>query len=142
MNGKDTLTVEVVAKDPAKATKIPAKAKERLRTESKNFLVNADDICRIIKACADSNIREIKVGDLFLAFGKVDQPSHTPLLTETKSEQSNQIAEEARHQEMGARLEEDLDHLKLTDPLAYEQYVSGDIEGAKAPYGNGAKPTF
>lgn len=101
-----------------------------------NFVVNADDLCRIIKECAKSKVRELNLGALNLAFGPTDQLDLKPLdSVETKPlEQAMKISEEERLREKEARFQDELDQLRLTDPLAYEKYIAeGDLKDVDSP---------
>ena len=93
------------------------------------ILASSEDLCRIIETCAKSHVRELKLDSLFLQFGLADQPIQS-LATETKfSEQASQeIEAEATKQLNVAALQQDLDELKISDPLAYEQLLGGNLE--------------
>lgn len=95
-------------------------------TVDENSLANADAICKIIRAATNSGIREIKIGALFMAFGPLDQAAPQPLDTvETKS-----VEQETKHILEQTHLQDEMDQLKLSDPLAYERLVEGELEGA------------
>lgn len=92
--------------------------------------MTAAEICSIIKACANTSVREFRIGDLYLAFGPKD-PSVQ--MVETKPLQATEISEEARTQAIAERVEQDLDELKLTDPFAYERLLGGEIGDGNSP---------
>lgn len=61
-----------------------------------------------------------------MAFGVRDQSTKPLDVVETKSvEQAITISDEARRRENAAKLEDELENLKLTDPLAYERLLAG-----------------
>lgn len=101
-----------------------------------NFVASASDLCRIIKICAKYKVREIQIGELNLVFGLSDKANHkTSRVVETKSiEQASQkIKEEVQTKDRVDRLEEDLEELRLTDPLAYERLIGGEIGDVGTP---------
>lgn len=95
-------------------------------------LVKAEDICQIIKVCAKSEIRFFRFGDLQLEFGAVDQSKQIPVMVETKPDdrEAVKISEEAERKLSLDQLRADAEELKLSDPLAYEQFIEGEFGDA------------
>lgn len=93
-------------------------------------MVNASELCKIIKTCVNSNVNEIRIGELYMAFGWKDKSIEPLGMVETKP--AEQISHEAMLVEKQARLQDELENLKLTDPLAYERALAegelGDVE--------------
>lgn len=95
-------------------------------------LVSAADLCKIISTCARANVRALKLLDIEIQFGPIDQsiPNQNNSLVETKLvEQATQIlVEEESRQRSFEQLQQDVEELKLTDPLAFEQLIGGESE--------------
>lgn len=101
-----------------------------MESSFKNLVVTADDLCRIIKACANSNVREVKIGALFLAFGPRDllaPKSHEQVETKPLDQKAQQISEESELKDLEARVRQDLEELNLSDPHAYERIIGGEL---------------
>lgn len=97
----------------------------------KKDVAYSDDICRIIKVCAQSGVQEIKFGDLHLIFGEIDKTPTNNLRsvkTKPREQESQKISEEAQEKERLDNVAEYLSDLQLTDPLAYEKLLSGDLD--------------
>lgn len=97
-------------------------------------LASADDICKIIKAAASSQLREIRVPGLYMSFGspnhkEADRPEANPTIS-SLAQDSEEIERDVAKEEATNHLVDDLDHLRLTDPLAYEKFVEGELGGA------------
>ena len=95
-----------------------------------NFVASASDLCRIIKTCAKYKVSEVRIGELELVLTPKDKSESLKTLDkiETKSvEQAKKIGEEALSKERLERIEEDLEELKLTDPLSSERLIGGEL---------------
>lgn len=100
---------------------------------AKNPLYSAKDLCKLIKTCAKYKVLEVQIGELRLSFGPKDKSVTTPKtldLVQTRSvEQASQkIGEESQAKDRLDRISDDLEELKLTDPLAYEKLIGGELE--------------
>lgn len=72
----------------------------------------------------------MKYGALSLVFGKQDQLSQELPSSQTNSmQEQTQIVNEVEQIEHARSVREDLELLQLSDPLAYEKLIEGDIEG-------------
>ncbi len=98
-------------------------------------LANVDAICQLIRICSKTNINKFSLGELILDFGMRDPSTKTPQMVETKPQEQEiiQIKEEVEDQKNMALLQDDLDHLRLSDPLAYERYLEGEIGDGESP---------
>ena len=110
-------------------------------------MLNAKDICDIIKACKGSGISELAVGDLIIRRGNpealvegIPTARAKPLLEEKIGVESLQTDEQMTK-------EDRLALLQLEDPLEYERLMlAGDLidstEGAKDEGHSGAESAF
>lgn len=96
---------------------------------SNNSLVNIGDLCRIIKECATYGVREVQFNGLHLIFGESDQPPKilNRLRPNPSSKKAKTITDEAHATELADRVFQDLEELKLTDPLSYEKLLEGEL---------------
>ena len=81
------------------------------------------------------NVTEFHFGALKLAFGGRDQATRSFGVVETRhtEQASNKIKEEVESQKAEESQQFYLDHLRLTDPSAYEKLVEGELEDGGAP---------
>lgn len=90
-------------------------------------LVSASELCQLIKVCAKANVRTFKFGDIHLDFGS--QEAHQPVVTNhvldtiPDDKEIKKFSEELSVEQ----LRQDIDELKLSNPLAYEQFIEGEI---------------
>lgn len=101
-------------------------------------MASTDDLCRIIKICAKSNVTKISIGELRLEFEPGDQT--VPQLSrkiDTKSieQATQQISEEAGEEQRKASMQQWLEELRITDPYEFEKLIGGgELEDVgKAP---------
>lgn len=90
-------------------------------------LDNASALCTIINMCAKLGVCEFRHGTTHVIFGVAN-----PRPTRLRAAQTRAVAQEAEEQTAEEYLRDDLEHLKLTDPLAYEHQlasIEGDLEG-------------
>lgn len=137
---KDQRPRDITMKDvPDQCQDIPSQTQSRRSLKSgkvlsmgNNFVVKSKDVCRIIKECAKFNVLELSLGDLHLVFDSKDPLNQrTLVIPQTKgSEQAaTKISKEAEAKERSESLRQDMEELRLTDPLAFEHLMSeGDIE--------------
>lgn len=81
--------------------------------------------------CAQSGVHEIRIGELHLIFGEKDlSPTNSLRLVQTKprEQESQKIIAEASAEEKKRIAEEYIEELRLTDPLAFEQTIGGDLD--------------
>lgn len=77
-------------------------------------------------------MHEIKFGELNLIFGEKDKsPKQSLEVVQTRpdEQESEKITEEARQKDNRDAAIEYLEELQLTDPLAYEKLLGGDLDG-------------
>jgi len=107
--------------------------------EKKNF--TAVDICKIVKACAESKVFCLQLGDLKVDFRLPDIATEEDIfLGQARPEEiqrSNEKAEKIAAFELlseNQKFEDDaIDHLMITDPHQYEHLLSqGDLENEEA----------
>jgi len=96
---------------------------------SKNLVVSLEDLCRIIKVCAQNCVQEIRFGELHLVFGERDQSSNSRATIQTRSgeKKAQKINEEAQEHLRDEIVRDQLDQLKLLNPLEYERYMAGEL---------------
>jgi hypothetical protein len=114
-----------------------------LRAVTQVPVLKAEEVCSILKVCAEAGVNEITFRDLNVRFGppaetrrpEQDAESASPSSSETVlSEIAAKIDQETiEEQEIRIR-EQQLDELRITDPLAYEKLViSGElVDGIKS----------
>lgn len=115
----------------------PVGLETKILQPGENLVLSAKDLCSIIKQCANSKVRELKIGELFMAFGEIDQSSHSlsnQVQTKPTEIEIQKISDEALAQDNLARNQDELEHLKLTDPLAWERVIAeGDLGDVNSP---------
>lgn len=79
--------------------------------------------------CAQNCVQEVRLGELHLVFGKVDQLPFHPAAVKTKprDKQAKQITEESEKAQLREIAEENLEQLKLSDPFGYERIMAGEL---------------
>jgi hypothetical protein len=95
----------------------------------------ARDLCLIIEACKTHAVAELKFGDLEIRWtpGLSPLPLAYPSSVESIPEAAisatqTKVAEHALEQDEVLMRQEQLEHLKITDPLAYERLMmSGEF---------------
>ncbi len=94
-------------------------------------LVSAKELCDLIKTCAKNGVNTFHIGNIKLEFGQGNQPTpNTPIPEPTialDETQAVKISAEAERQMSFDRLQQEVDELKLSDPLAYEKFIEGEI---------------
>lgn len=104
---------------------------------TQNYIVDADALCKIIGMCAKSGVAKLQLGALQLVFDAKDKSVESLSMVETKpleQEQANKIGEEVQAQELARLREDELENLKLANPLAYERFIAeGEIEDGQSP---------
>lgn len=91
--------------------------------------MSAEQICGIIKTAAKSGVNSLKFGELVLEFGEPNQKPHVPPQITPTRENEETIIKEARDRESLIAHEDYLAHLKISDPVAYEEMIQGEVEG-------------
>lgn len=103
--------------------------------------LSASDISAILKSCAESKVRVLKYGGLYLRFGpsaaELQAESVQSLPAKEIAAIQTQIAEQARVAEGIRAGEVDIEDLQLTDPARYERMI---LEGKLKPDGSFAEP--
>lgn len=95
--------------------------------------LSAEQITDIIGACAAKGVLSFQYGDLQLLFKKpLDEPttgdSRTRSFRDTLDpvEGASRLAPGQALQEVSDTVAEELDHLKITDPAAYEAFIQSE----------------
>lgn len=98
-----------------------------------NLVASMNDLCQLIKICARYQVLEAEINGLRLVFGPRDKSAKSKILnsaqTKLVEQESQKISDEANKNDRLDRVSEDLEELKLTDPLAYEQLLGGELIG-------------
>lgn len=97
---------------------------------SKLGLDSVKDLCKLISTCARANVRTLKINDIEIQFGQAT-PSSVPKIispvdTRLVEQASQNLVEEEARQTRFDMLQQDVEELKLTDPLAFEQLIGGE----------------
>lgn len=100
---------------------------------SDSVLLTGTEIYDIIKLCSDRNVLSFHYRDLSVNFNK-----ETCYKVEEKPEVTRKIDLRRRDEQV----HEELDYLKLTDPVGYESLaMEGEVENEETDY-RGAQPTL
>ncbi len=73
-------------------------------------------------------MRELSFNGIYLNFGEKDQLPKSPLVETKPLGQADKISEQAEKQQLAFVVEQGLEELRLTDPLAYEKLIEGELE--------------
>ena len=85
------------------------------------------ELAKVLKLCKNSNVTEIKLGDLHIVLGESEKPLVTvPLQARGAKRKAKKIADKSELQESFDAAQEFTETLHLEDPAAYERAV---IEG-------------
>jgi hypothetical protein len=99
---------------------------------AKKSQLSATELCNIIKVCGDAQVSELKLGNLFLRFGKVAEPAKevAPLPSGTAlPEIQEKVAEQGLLNDQISDREEDIATLLVTNPYLAEKMISeGELE--------------
>lgn len=105
------------------------------KTLSERKGLSGDEINAIIDRCAAKGVLSFQYGQLQLLFKKtIDEPKtgHTRRAGGDSLEEIEEVAKAQRKgelQELSDLSSEELEHLKITDPAAYESFIqSGEAE--------------
>lgn len=99
-----------------------------MNTDNNNL--TSDDICKIIKACADNGVYKISVSTLAIEFGeyKIKNPENITVPRMTQEAHDKQNAETLVSEELKTKSDQ-IDMLMIEDPvLAEEMIANGDLE--------------
>jgi len=107
--------------------------KEPVKTVSAVIGLDAEGIKRIIECCAAKGVLSFQYGDLQLVFNKsLDEPrtevSQRTGRGDTLSnlEGASRVEDRQHLQETSDMVTEELEHLKVTDPAAYEEFIQSE----------------
>lgn len=110
-------------------------AQRRAPTLDKKELVNYQEVCSIIKACKNSGVSELRLGELHLVFGQRQSKVKPRPLENGKVQpvEQNLITPEERIAERETEIEleeqEELQQLAISNPLEYERRLGeGSLE--------------
>lgn len=92
-------------------------------------LASTKSLCKLIKVCVKSNVTSLKLGDIQLEFGT---QTRVPILAQTRADefQAVKITEEAIKDDRAEQLSQEVEDLRLSDPLAYEKFIEGTLGDA------------
>jgi hypothetical protein len=98
-------------------------------TDTKNKL-SAKDLCKIINMCAKLNVSRFELADIKIDFGAKSQLLHIPSVSPAIASEAEvqKVRSEVLAQSKANGIEDDLDMLRLSDPLAFENIIEGDEE--------------
>lgn len=108
-------------------------------TDKNNF--TGKQICEILKACAESGVKSLKLGDLVVEFiGKANSTeqdaSYEPASPEEINKQIEEAEKLAAFELMNANktfVEEEIANLQVSDPFEFEELVTqGALEDEEA----------
>ena len=84
----------------------------------------ANDICKIIKACKDSNVSSLEYGNLKLSFGNAkEETSRQEVIVAHQEEMGDNIVDHLDKKEAVEQLVHDMEEMKIVDPLGYEKFL-------------------
>lgn len=104
-----------------------------------SYALNAQEICKLIKACKGSGVTKLKFGDLEITFGeateiarpKVPLTQETPTVSEEQLLKAQIIEAEAVKQDELTEAKDSLENMLIEDPEHYEELiVRGELEDA------------
>jgi hypothetical protein len=133
-DGQLEMFPEMMSEKPSSTSKRNSTSGKVL-SKADNLVANIDDLCKIIAVCAKNGVSEIRVGEFCLSFGMEDhQPNTYPIRKRpvpTRNKAAQKIQEEAEAQSLAQQVSDDLEELKLSNPLAYERLLAtgevGDV---------------
>jgi len=112
------------AKNLGKKTKTRSKA-----SSNSGGIYTAVDICKIIKACKDSNVATFSFKGLELSFGMGKHASHMevsssqPVIVARQEEISDNNTDYLDTKDETELLTHDMEEMKIVDPLGYEKFL-------------------
>ncbi len=85
----------------------------------------ATEICKIIKACRDSNVSSFEFEGLKLNFGKqkMEETSIQPVLVAQKEEIGDNNIDYLDEKDEAEQFAHSLEEMKIVDPLGYEKFL-------------------
>lgn|GEM_PF-4452295 len=88
-------------------------------------ICTAADICKIIKACRDSNVATFSFNGLELRFDmeNLEETSVQSVMVAHQEEIGDNIVDYIDEKDSVEQLEHNLEELKITDPLGYEKFL-------------------
>lgn len=117
------------------------------KATDQNNLLTSDEVCSILKACAESKVRELKFGGLYVSFGPqaLEEQIHImlppaasepvaptsappPVAEMTEAQHTIQTSESLAQAEIEAK-EDQLALLAIENPVEFErQLMNGELE--------------
>lgn len=95
---------------------------------------SVNELCEIIKTCRKYGVADVQIADLKLQFASHDpqSPEARPVRLTKEQKAKAEAIERENFEDNEARIrEEQLEYLKLSDPLAYEELIArgelGDV---------------
>lgn len=88
-------------------------------------ILESSEICSIIKACGESEVSELKFGDLSIKFGR--SASHLnpePVLDRSIEQEQTRIQDEVLVQDELMSREDELANMLVEDPVRYEEMLA------------------
>lgn len=95
---------------------------------TKNRHLNISEICGLIKACSEAEVKEITFGDLHISFASkaIEAPTEQAI---AGTETPKNIEQEIEYQELAVK-EDQLAHMLAEDPAGYERLrIAGELDG-------------
>jgi hypothetical protein len=105
----------------------------RKKTGTVQKSLKSSDICRIIETCKSSGVSSFQLGSLHIQFGEsFPEPKESWSDFTAKQTESGTQTTKVSHQSARKLSEEEIDQLKLTDPVSYERLIlSGELDGTQ-----------
>jgi hypothetical protein len=90
-------------------------------------ICTASDICKIIKACKDSNVATFSFNGLELSFNRgmsgMEETSSQPVIVAQAEEMGDNITEYLDEKNEAEKFAHDMEEMKIVDPLGYEKFL-------------------
>ena len=88
-------------------------------------ICTASDICKIIKACKDSNVATFSFNGLSLTFVKeeLEESSRQPVIVAHQEEIGDNNTDYLDTEDKTEILAHDMEEMKIVDPLGYEKFL-------------------
>jgi hypothetical protein len=113
-----------------------APAAPRARADGSGLGMTLEDVCQIIRVAAASNVNSLRIGGLQVSFkqslddSRISDPRVAPPSTLNPALRTADTARKAdragRIGEQADLVDDELEHLKVTDPAAYEAFIQSE----------------
>jgi len=104
------------------------------KQRSRKIVLNSNDVCNIIKECANTGVSELKFGDLHLKFGyTLPAQPQAPLGAEIPEAQLKQEENEYLDQEFYKSKDDEIENMIIEDPSKFEELLNnGEFDGEES----------